>query len=328
MMGEGLAPVVGAEAPPARPRRPRRRAARVGEGPRAPSWPRPSATSRSSAAARLAGLGRGPRHSAGAARPWIRRRLTPPSGKMRKRTWVKGPRRGLRGSRGAGGAAGASCAAGPRASPAARPEQDLEARLPRPAALEGAALGVVALEVVGVDLDLRRSHPGPPRRRISQSWPGPRRRRVSQPSPMLAARPGMMRLSFEPKCMSLAPRTRPPFGIGREVDGPLRPRRAPASQRDLAVDPQPRHPAVGVDVEAHVGEGPIARDREEVLRAALEALGGQDLDPVRPGPEQRSSTTLPGRKQASIEHALREVADEVVGVHVDPADRRPACPAG
>ena len=50
--------------------------------------------------------------------------------------------------------------------------------------LDHARVGVVALEVRGVDLDASDRCPARRAATIAQSWPGPRRRRVSQPSPM------------------------------------------------------------------------------------------------------------------------------------------------
>ena len=97
------------------------------------------------------------------------------------------------------------------------------AAIGRAARVDRAAVGIVALEVVGVDLDAPDRGRAGRARTTAQSCPGPRRRRVSQPSPMLVERPGMIRLSRDPKNMSLAAVTTAAVLDGRQID--RRPRR-------------------------------------------------------------------------------------------------------
>ncbi len=150
------------------------------------------------------------------------------------------------------------------------------------AAFERGALGIVAFEVVGVDLDLRDDGGGARGARSPSRSPGPRRRRVSQPSPMFVARPGMIMLSLAPKCMSLAPMTSPPLlidakSMARRGAGDARP-----VDGDVAVDAQPRDAAIGKDVQPHVRPRRTSSTGRKLSLSPRSAVFGTSVDPRRP----------------------------------------------
>ena len=106
---------------------------------------------------------------------------------------------------------------------------------------------------------------------------------------------------------------------------PSPPAGASPSRRDrLSMEPQTAHSAVGIDVEADVGQGARVLSWSQEMRAGGRTAGsGAEAPPIpwlrssaRPGPGPRRETTF---ERA----ALREVALEVIGVDLDRLDRRP-----
>src|SRR5262249_40877252 len=82
----------------------------------------------------------------------------------------------------------------------------------------------------------------------------------------------------------------------------------------LAIDPEPRHPAIGIDVQPHMGPDPMIGDGAEVMGIAAEIGGRQDLGPARPG----IGIVLAA---ASFEGGgWRVVAGEMAGIDVDALD--------
>ena len=260
--------------------------------------------------------------------PHSRRRLTPPSGKMFSRTCVT-----------------ATCAASSvvkkcRVSAASfvsgrsgvqrlAGDQVGDPRAGRVDALERAAIRVVALEVVGVDLDAcrscrgRRAGPGSSRARA------PRLRRVSQPPPMFSARPGSSRLFIGPKKASEQASASPPLLTAARstlpVDG-VRARLAIERRRrplggDPSVDAEARDAAVGEDVEAHVRDrrAPASPRTGSARRAGAAICGSSSLHSMACSAVERRA---PRRVAApSIDANAGLVADEVVRVDVEADDR-------
>ena len=190
------------------------------------------------------------------------------------------------------------------------PASRLGARQKRGA--QAGAIGIVALEVRGVELDRARSAPRWPRRSSTKSWPGPRRRRVSQPSPMSLPRPGKSRLCIEPKCWSLVAIAWPPFSNAASR-GASRVGARPVGNH-LAVGAQARHSAVGEDVQPQVGARPIRRARDPMVLVRLRAAT----------PAPGSTTRAIGRRRSGAvprfdRRRHRLVAVEERGVDVDAA---------
>ena len=202
--------------------------------------------------------------------------------------------------------------------------------------LERAAIGVVALEVAGVDLDdgracrARRAGPG------SSRGPGPRLRRVSQPPPMFGRPARQEQVVHRPEERVRAGEREPAVGDRREIDAAPR-RRARASRRRARPAPSSRGctrpktrkratPPSGKMLRRTWRDHAAGARREQVLRVGPQRRLRQQLGPlgVRRSVVERR---VRAARRALDRRERRVVADEVVRVDVEADAPRPARPA-
>jgi hypothetical protein len=100
----------------------------------------------------------------------------------------------------------------------------------------------------------------------------------------------------------------------RQIDRQLAIEQRPID-RDPAIGAQPRHAAIGIDVEPQMGPGARVGHGHEMVRVALEAGGRHDLAPFR---ALARHAVEPARFDRG---GRREIAGEMTGVNIEPDDR-------